>query len=117
MYGYLRCNPSGATCFRVIIPNHEAQATPEQYDWTTSVYGNVTDQPIPRGKLMRTTTYQDANLYQDLVTGRAMSGIIHFVNQTPVISFCKKQNTVETATYGSEFMVARQALQQIINIL
>jgi hypothetical protein len=121
MYGYLRRNPSGATRFRVKIPNHEALATPVQYDWTSSVYGNVTeelppDQPIPRGKLMRTTTYQDANLYHDLVTGRAMSGIIHFVNQTPVISFCKKQKTVETATYGSEFMVARQAAQQIIDL-
>jgi hypothetical protein len=45
-----------------------------------------------------------------------MSGIIHFVNQTPVISFCKKQKPVEAATYGSEFMVARQAAQQIIDL-
>jgi hypothetical protein len=65
---------------------------------------------------MRTTTYQDANLYHDLVTGRAMSGIIHFVNQTPVVSFCKRQETVETATYGSEFMVARQATQKITDL-
>jgi hypothetical protein len=59
---------------RVKIPNHEAIATPVQYDWTSSVYLNVTeelppDQPIPRGKIMGTTTYQDANLYHDLVTG------------------------------------------------
>jgi hypothetical protein len=45
-----------------------------------------------------------------------MSGIIDFVNQTPVISYCKKQKTVETATYGSEFMVACQAAQQIIEL-
>jgi hypothetical protein len=45
-----------------------------------------------------------------------MSGIIHFVNQTPVTSFCKKQKTVETSTYGSELMVARQAAQQIIDL-
>jgi hypothetical protein len=85
------------------------------------MYGNVTealppDQPVPRGKVMHTTTYQDANLYHDLVTGRTMSGIIHIVNQTPVILFCKKQQTVETATYGSEFMVARQPAQQIIKL-
>jgi hypothetical protein len=65
---------------------------------------------------MRTTTYQDAYIYHDLVTGRAMSGIIHFVKQTPVISFCKKKMTVEMVTYGSEFMVARQAAQQIIDL-
>jgi hypothetical protein len=72
--------------------------------------------PTPRGKLMRTSTYQDANLYHDLVTGRAMSGILHFVNQTPIASYCKKQKTVETATYGSEFMVARHACEQVMDI-
>jgi hypothetical protein len=44
-----------------------------------------------------------------------MSGIIHLVNQTPVQWFCKKQNVVETATYGSENMVARQATEQIMD--
>ncbi|MGL4630091.1 MAG: Ty1/Copia family ribonuclease HI, partial [Leadbetterella sp.] len=52
----------------------------------------------------------------DLVTGRAMSGIFHFVNKTPVISYCKKPKTVETATYGSEFMVARHACEQIMDL-
>jgi hypothetical protein len=45
-----------------------------------------------------------------------MSGILHFVNQTPIQWFSKKQNTVETATYGSEFMVARQATEQILDL-
>jgi hypothetical protein len=45
-----------------------------------------------------------------------MSGIIHLINQTPIQWFAKKQNTVETATYGSEFMVARQATEQILDL-
>ena len=45
-----------------------------------------------------------------------MSGILHMVNQTPVMWFSKKQNTVETATYGSEFTVARQATEQIMDL-
>jgi hypothetical protein len=45
-----------------------------------------------------------------------MSGILHFINQTPIQWFAKKQNTVETATYGSEFMVARQATEQIMDL-
>jgi hypothetical protein len=65
---------------------------------------------------MHITTYQDANLYFDMVTGRSMTGIIHLVNQTPVHWFAKKQNTVETATYGSEFMAARQATEQILDL-
>jgi hypothetical protein len=92
---------------------------PIQHDWGPTIYGDVIeelppDMPVPKGKAMRLTTYQDANLYHDLVNGRAMSGILHFVNQTPIAWFAKKQKTVETDTYGSEFMVARQASEQIM---
>ena len=85
MYGYLKQNPAGATRFCVKIPNHEAIATPIQYDWSSSIYGNVKeellpDMPTPRGKLVQASTYQDAYLHHDLVTGRAMSSIIHLVN-------------------------------------
>ena len=62
---------------------------------------------------MTTTTYVDANLYHDLLSGKAVTGILHFVNQTPIDWFTKKQETVETATYGSEFTASRVAVQQI----
>jgi Reverse transcriptase (RNA-dependent DNA polymerase) len=121
MYGYIKKHPDGAIRFRVKIPDHESQGTPVKYDWAQTVYGNVVeelppDMPPPKGKAMRLTTYQDANLYHDMVTGRAMSGILHFLNQTPIFWFAKKQNIVETATYGSEFMVARQATEQIMDL-
>jgi hypothetical protein len=92
MYGYLKRNPTGATHFRVKIPNHEQIANHIQYDWSSSIYGNVTeelppDMPTPRGKRMHTSTYQYANLHRDLVTGRAMSDILHLVNQTPIASY------------------------------
>lgn len=38
------------------------------------------------------------------------------VNQTIVHTFSKRQNTVETATYGSEFNAARTATEQIIDL-
>ena len=59
------------------------------------------------------TTYKDANLYHDLTTGKAVTGVIHLLNQTPIDWFTKKQSTVETATYGSEFSAAKTAIQQI----
>jgi hypothetical protein len=121
IYGYLKKHPDGAIRFRTGIPDHESRQMPVKYDWITSVYGPTKeelppDMPTPRGKPFRTTTYEDANLVHCLVTGRSMSGIIHMVNQTPIQWFCKKQNVVETATYGSEFMVARQATEQIMDL-
>jgi hypothetical protein len=38
------------------------------------------------------------------------------VNLTPVEWFSKRQNTVETATYGSEFVVSWTATEQIIDL-
>ena len=65
---------------------------------------------------MRLTTYVDANLMHCRATGRSCSGILHMLNSTPVEWFSKKQGTVEAATYGSEFMAARIAVQQILDI-
>ena len=50
------------------------------------------------------------------VTGRSCTGIIHFLNQTPIDYFCKRQAQVETATFGSEFVAARTAVEQIIDL-
>ena len=45
-----------------------------------------------------------------------MTGCLHFVNTTPVDWYSKKQATVETATYGSEFVAAKTATEQIVDI-
>ena len=121
IFGYIKLYPDGAIRFRTGVPAHESYTPPINNDWAQSQYGTGTeelprDMPPPKGKLMRTTTYADANLMHDFVTGRSMSGILHLLNQTPIQWFAKKQNTVETATYGSEFMVARQATEQILDL-
>ena len=72
--------------------------------------------PVPHGKPVITTTYEDANLYHDYLTGRSVTVILHLVNQTPVDRYCKRQATVEMATYGSEFNAARTATEQFMDM-
>ena len=120
VFGYLRKFPEGAIRFRTQVPSHQVPDH-KDYDWTHSVYGNdpeevPDDMPEPKGKVIRTTSFVDANLYHCLVTGRACTGILHFVNQTPIEWFSKRQGSVETATYGSEFVAARQATEQIMDL-
>ncbi len=74
------------------------------------------DIPEPLGNPVVTTHYVDANLYHDFLTGRAVTGIMHFLNGTLIDSYTKRQLTVETATYGSEFVAARIATEQIIDL-
>jgi hypothetical protein len=94
---------------------------PKNHDWSHTVYGKVReaiprDAPPPLGKRVVHTTLEDANLYHDYVTGRSVTGILHFLNQTPVEWYAKKQATVEVATYGSEFVAARIASEQVIGM-
>ena len=62
--------------------------------------------PHPKGKSVRLSSFANANLMHDVVTGRSVSGILESINQTPINWFRKQQSQVETATYGSKFMVA-----------
>ena len=57
------------------------------------------------------THYVDANLFHDALTGRSET-----MNATPIDWYSKKQATVETATYGSEFVAARICVEQIVDL-
>jgi hypothetical protein len=87
------------------------------YDWSNKVYGTQHEEfpmnmPEPLGGMMRITQYVYANLYFDLVSSRACTGILTFLNQTPVDWYSKKQSTVATATFGSEFDAAKTAVER-----
>ena len=86
-----------------------------------SVYGNVQEQikkdiPEPLGNQVITTTYVNANLYHDIVTGHVVTGVLHLINGMPIDWFSMRQDTVEIATYESEFVAARIATEQIIDL-
>ena len=65
---------------------------------------------------MQLVHYVDANLFHDALTGRSVTACLHFINATPIDWYSKKQATVETATYGSEFVAARICVEQIIDL-
>ena len=120
IYGYVRRHLHG--CIRVRTEPPDFLAVPAtKYDWSYSIYGDVHEaipdnEPPPLGRKVFTTTYVDANLYHDLITGCAATGILHLVNGTPVDWYSKRQATVETTAYGSEFVAARIATDQIIDL-
>ena len=58
----------------------------------------------------------DANLNHCLAIGKSLTGCLHFVNKTPIDWHSKKQATVETSTYGSEFVAAKTATEQFMVI-
>ena len=85
---------------------------PEQdFNCTYFIYGDFhnilhDDMPESLGKTEVTTTTMDANLNNSLATGKSLTGCLHCLNNTPVDWYSKKQATIETATYASEFVAA-----------
>jgi hypothetical protein len=69
--------------------------------------------PKPRGRSVVMTCFVDADHGGCKATGRSHSGIIIFVNRAPILWFSKRQNTVESSTFGSEFVALRIAVEMI----
>ena len=70
-----------------------------------------TDMPEPRGKPVIMSTFVDADHAGCRVTRRSHTGVICFVNRAPIAWYSKRQNTVETSTFGSEFIAMKTALE------
>jgi hypothetical protein len=86
-------------------------------DWA-QYYSDVADAiphniPCPRGKDIVVTCYCDTDHAGCCVTQRSHSGILIFINNAPVTWYSKRQNTVESSIFGSEFVAMRIVVEQV----
>ena len=70
--------------------------------------------PEARGNSVMTSAFVDADHAGCKVTRRSHTGILIFVNRAPIFWFSKRQNTVESSTFGSEYIAMRQAIDCIV---
>ena len=86
------------------------------YYWEHTWYGGdeeivPKDSPPPNGKFIILTHYVDANLMLCILIGRSVTDIMYLLNGTLIDSFSKKQATIETAIYGSEYIAACKCVE------
>jgi hypothetical protein len=121
IFGYLKKHEMSRIVFdpkeTVIDESSFASGT---VDWK-DFYGDVVEElpprmPEPLGKSVHSTCFVDANHAGNVVTRRSHSGVLIFVMNTPIIWFSKKQNTVESSTFGSEFVAMRIARDLIVSL-
>ena len=72
--------------------------------------------PEPKGRSVNISCFVDADHARDQATRRSVSGMIAFLNSTPIAWMSKRQNTCETSTYGSEMVAARIATEKIMEL-
>ena len=72
--------------------------------------------PEPRGNVVQINCFVDSDHAGDRVIRRSQSGILLYCNSAPITWFSKRQNTVESSTFGSEFVALRLATEMIISL-
>ena len=117
IFAYLKKYNRSKMVFDESMPDFEDTSEFANADWL-EMYPDAKeviplDMPQARGKPVVMSCFEDADHAGDLVTRRSHTGLIVFVNRAPIYWYSKKQNTVESSTFGSEFVAMRQAVEII----
>lgn len=67
--------------------------------------------PEPLGNHVEVSCFVDADHAANLVTRRSIMGILFFINSAPIVWYSKRQNTIESSTFGSEFIALKMAVE------
>ena len=92
----------------------------ERKDWTSSEFGHVdgeeclpANMPQSRGMGFVMHSLVDADHASDSVTRRSRTGFLVYLNSSLLYWFSKKQNSVESSTFGSECIAMKQCCEYI----
>jgi hypothetical protein len=69
--------------------------------------------PIPRGRGLAMTAFIDASHAANKMTRRSHTGYVVFLNHSPIVWYSKRQQTVETRTFSSEFIALKVCLEAV----
>ena len=86
-------------------------------DWQ-DFYGDIKEAvppnaPEARGNSVTMSCFVDADHAGNRLTRRSHTGILVFLNRALITWYSRRQNTVETSTFGSEFIAMRTAVEQL----
>ena len=116
IFGYLKQSPRRRLFFDPDYPRISENRF-QEYDWE-DFYRDAeeeipSDAPEARGHPIEVHCFLDASHASDKSNRRSQTGILIFINKAPIIFFSKRQNSVETSTFGSEFTATKQAVELV----
>jgi hypothetical protein len=120
IFAYLQKNKDLAMFFNPCEFDIDKSDFPPPGQWK-ELYGDITKDippnlplPIPLGAPMYFTAYVNADHASNKVTRRSQTGFIVYGNCALLIWFSKKQNTIETATFGSKLVALQICMESLI---
>jgi hypothetical protein len=122
-FKFLDIHKDNELAFRPDIPNLDIDhdKVNEQIKYMKKAYPDAVEDlppnaPLPRGKPLSMFVFVDSDHAGDKVTRRSQTGILLYLNSAPIVWYSKRQATVESSTFGSEFVALRVASELIISM-
>ena len=119
IFAYLKKHENGARIvFDPKTPLIDERVFKSNADWR-DFNGDVTEElppnmPEPRGQPVVVPCFVDANHAGNVITRRSHTGILIYVQNAPIIWFAKRQNTVDSSSFGSEFIALQAAKDMVV---
>jgi hypothetical protein len=121
IFAYLKGKHNTEMIFDPSIPDIDENLFPKE-DWSSSVYATSDcdlkettppNMPSPRGRGFVMRVYVDSDHAGDTVTRRSRTGFLVYLNCALIHWESKKQTSIETSSFGSEFMAMKTATEYI----
>jgi len=114
IFSYLKTKGNARLVLDPTYAAFDYDAFPQQ-DWN-EFYGDApkhipSNAPPPMGRPVEVRCYVDADHAGDMLTRKSRTGIVIFLNLAPIVWYSKKQNTMETSTFGSKFVALKVATE------
>ncbi len=74
------------------------------------------DLPEARGKVIQQIMFVDASHAANVVTRQSRTGVLIFLNRAPILWFSKKQSTIKTSLFGSEFQALKVGMELLLGL-
>ena len=116
VFGYLKTHSKRSFFFDPRPPDVDKRAF-SSYEWY-AFYRDAKEQVPndmlpPRGRAVSSHCFVDVDHVSNTVTQKSQTGILIFLNRALIVWYSKRQNIMETSTFGSEFIAMRMAVDHI----
>ena len=117
IFSYLKRHHNSEMVFDPSDPEIEPDKFQRQ-DWEATEFGELEEilpenRPEARGMGFLMRAFVDADHASNSVTRRSRTGFLVYLNSSPIFWYSKKQSTIETSSFGSEFMAMKHCTEYL----
>jgi hypothetical protein len=121
IFAYIKKKPKLTMYFDPRLPNLDLSSFKTNREDFKAQYTDAEEEmphrmPKPRGRPVTSTAFVDASHAANRKTRRSHTGYVIFLNRAPILWLSRKQSTVESSTFSSEFIALRSCIEAIVHL-